>query len=161
MNIGYSYLHENWYLGAAGEFSFGENAKKFVIIDEGLLTKSKIFGFSSAFKLKSGYYFKDLNAVIYGIAGLKWRNVEIQYNYDEESVSAVGSKAKLTTPLYTVGIGIERPIYNKLSVSAEYEYTWRNSKGTSKLRPNEVPVCFYIKQRMREHSFKIGIKYHI
>lgn len=161
LNVGYSYFCNSWYLGAAGEVSFGANGKKSVVLDEIFPTKSKISGFSTAIKLEGGYYFKDLNAVIYGIAGLKWRNVEMQYDYDDKTFFAIGSKAKLSTPLYTVGIGVERPIYKKLSVSAEYEYTWRNSKDTSKLKPNNIPICFYIKQRMREHGFKIGIKYHI
>lgn len=161
INIGYSYFYENWYLGTVGEISFGENSKKFVVLDDYFPTKSKISGFSTAFKLKGGYYFKDLNAVIYGIAGLKWRNVEMQYNFDNSTVSAIGSKAKLSTPMYTLGIGIERPIYEKLSLSVEYEYSWRNSKDTSKLKPNDVPLSFYIKQRMKEHSFKVGMKYHI
>lgn len=161
LNVGYSCFYENWYFGAAGELSFGENTKKIAVLDEYFPTKSKISGFSTVFKLKGGYYFKDLNAVIYGIAGLKWRNAEMQYQFDDKAISAIGSKAKLSTPLYTVGIGIERPIYKKISVSAEYEHTWRNSKDISKLEHNSTHSYFYIKQRMKEHSFKIGIKYHV
>jgi len=161
VNVGYSHFHEKWYFGASGELSFGKNNKKSIVLDGIFPMKSKVSGFSGAFKLKGGYWFEDLNTVIYGIAGLKWRNVEVQYNYDDRIVSATGSKAKLSTPLYTVGIGIECPVYKKLSISAEYEYTWRNSKDTSTVGINGVSARFYIKQRVKEHSFKIGVKYHI
>ncbi len=161
INVGYSYFYENWYLGVGGEVSFGKNGEKFVTFDEDYPTESKISGFSSEARLKGGYYFKDLNAVVYGIAGLKWRNVEMQYNFSYRTVSAIGSKAKLSTPLYAVGIGIERPIYKKVSFSVEYEYIWRSSKDTSEVKPNGTPFRFYIKQRLKEHSFKVGIKYHI
>ena len=161
LNIGYTCFYDSWYFGAAGEIFFGANGKKSVVLDKVFPTKSKISGFSAAVKLKGGYYFEDLNTAIYGIAGLNWRNVEMQYNYDDKTISAIGSKAKLSTPLYTVGIGIERPIFKKLSISAEYEYTWRNSKDTSTVGINGVSARFYIKQRMNEHNFKIGIRYHI
>lgn len=161
LNVGYSHFFKNWYLGISGEVALGENNKKFVVLDEDFPTESKISGFSGAIKLKGGYYFKNWNTMICGIAGLRLRKAEMQYNYDNKAVSAKGSKAKLSSPLCIVGVGIERPIYKKLSFSAEYEYAWGKSRGTSSVNANNIPVCFYVKQSLEEHSFKIGIKYHI
>ena len=161
VNVGYSHFFENWYLGVSGEVALGENNKKFVVLDEGFSTESRISGFSGSIKFKGGYYFKDWNAVIYGIAGLRLRKAEMQYDYDNKTVSVKGSKAKLSSPLCVVGVGIERPIYKKLSFSAEYEYAWGKSRDTFSMNVNNIPVCFYVKQSLEEHSFKIGVKYHI
>ena len=161
VGVGYSHFFKNWYFGISGEISFGKNNKKSVIFDGFFPTESKISGFSFSSKLKGGYYFKGLNVLVCGIAGLRWQNVEIQYNFDDGIISSVGSKAKLSMPLYTVGIGIERPIYKKLSFSTEYEYIWRNSKDISTVSAGTMPTRFYVKQRLRAHNFKIGIKYHL
>lgn len=158
INVGYTHLYNNWYIGVAGEFSFGKDGKKYETYDEVFPTKSKISGFAGGIKVKGGYYIKDLKSAAYGIAGLKWRNVEMQYSH---SNGAVGSKAKLKSPLYVLGVGLERPIYKKLSVSAEYEYAWRNSNDTSVLGSPIGNAEFHIKQRLNDHSFKIGVKYHI
>lgn len=163
INVGYSYFNNNWYVGIAGEISFGRNRRKYVRTSKTISAEAETVGFSSKIKAKGGYYFSDLNSAIYLLAGLKWRNSEIQYRAINElnNEVSVGSKAKLSHPLYVVGVGVETPIYEKLSVSAEYEYAWRNSNDVSKLKNANSTMKFGLKQSLREHNFKLGIKYHV
>lgn len=161
INVGYSYFNNAWHVGIVGEISFGRNRSALVRISENYSTEAETAGFSSKVKVKGGYYFEDLKSVIYAIAGLKWRNVETQYKYTRDGITSVGSKAKLSHPLYVVGVGLETPVCKKLSVSAEYEYTWRNSRDNSTIRKDYKTNGFYVKQSLKEHNFKLGIKYHI
>ena len=112
VNIGYSHFFNNWYVGLAGDVSFGKNNKSFVITDsaddEGY--ESKISGVSYALKAKGGYYFRELNSVVYGIAGVKWREV----SYRRYASDRFSSKAKLKSPSFLLGLGFEKPICKKL-----------------------------------------------
>ncbi len=159
VNIGYSHFFNNWYVGLAGDVSFGKNNKSFVITDpaddEGY--ESKISGVSYTLKAKGGYYFRGLNSVVYGIAGVKWREV----SYMRYAADRLSSKAKLKSPSFLLGLGFERPICKKLSLSAEYEYSWRNSSDSALWKNEEGVADFNVRQRLREHSLKIGVKYHI
>ena len=172
ITFGYSFFRNNWYFGAVGEFSFGKSRKKSVPFGPYFNARFTTSGFSWGIKAVGGYYFKDLNTLIYGIAGLKWRNIETQIdysdrgscffnsNYDDGGVSFFGSKEKLPGPLFVLGTGIERSVYEKLSVFAEYEYTWRNSKDT--VVPKRIGTYkFRMKEHLKEHSFRLGVKYHI
>ncbi len=161
VNIGYSYFIKNWCVGVFGEVCLGKNNRKFAVIEKYFPTESEISGFARAVKLKCGYFFKDWCTMVYGIGGLKFRNVNIRYKYDDQSTFSVGSRAKLSMPLYTLGVGVERPVFKKISVSAEYEYSWKHSKDVSRLNIKAQPFCFHIKQGFKEHSFKVGVKYHI
>ena len=172
ITLGYSFFRNNWYFGAVGEFSFSKSRKKSVPFGPYFNAKFTTSGFSWGIKAMSGYYFKDLNTLIYGIAGLKWRNIETQIdysdrgscffnsNYDDGGVFFSGPKEKLSNPLFVLGVGIERSVYEKLSVFAEYEYTWRNSKDT--VVPKRIGTYkFRMKEHLKEHSFRLGVKYHI
>lgn len=166
ISFGYSFLRNNWYIGLSGEFAFDKNNKTYKALYMDINVKSEISGFCSTFKLKGGYYFAGLNTLIYGLAGLKWRQQSIQiryhcpYNYFPDSY---GSKAKLINPQWILGFGIERPIYEKLSAFMQYEYSWRSSKCTDTTitgLANGV-VKAQIKQMLKGHCFKLGINYHI
>ena len=163
INVGYSYFNDNWYIGVAGEISFGRNRKTYVKVAGPYSAEAETVGFSSKIKIKGGYYFDDLKSAIYLIAGLKWRNVETKYKYIDQSDGEihVGSKAKLSHPLYVVGVGVETPIYKKLSVSVEYEYAWRNSRDASVVNNDNFITKVGLKQSLKEHNFKLGVKYHI
>ncbi len=159
INIGYTYVHNNWYIGAAGEFSYGRDSKKTTELgNQGVSLDTEIGRTSYELKLKGGYYVSDLKSAVYGIAGIKWRNANLHFNAN----GAEGSKAKLKTPSYVIGAGIERPVYKKVSVSAEYEYAWRSSKDTSTVSTDYAATgSMCVDQRLKEHSFKVGVKYHI
>lgn len=160
ISFGYSFFKNNRYFGAVGELSFGKSRKKSVAMGPYFNAIFSTSGFSGGIKAMSGYYFNDINTLIYGIAGMKWRNIETQVNYDDGIVSFSGSKEKLACPLFVIGTGVERLICKKLSVFAEYEYIWRNSKGTAETKRLGI-YKFKMKEHFREHSFKLGVKYHI
>lgn len=157
INVGYTYVYNNWYMGVAGDISFGKKGKRDTAFGANTNAHTRISGFAGDIKLKGGYFVNDLKSAIYGIAGIKWRNVDYQFNVNGNS----GSKAKLKSPLFLVGLGFEKPIYKKLSVSAEYEYAWRNSKDNSSRTLSSGSWKCDVNQRLNDRSFKIGIKYHI
>lgn len=160
INFGYSFFKNNWYFGAVGELSFGKSRKKSAAISRYFNATFSTSGFSGGIKAMGGYYFNDINTLIYGIAGMKWRNIETQVNYDDGVVSFSGPKEKLACPLFIIGTGVESLICEKLSVFAEYEYTWRNSKGTAEAKRFGI-YKFKMKEHFKEHSFRLGVKYHI
>ncbi len=156
VNIGYTHVYKNWYVGVAGEFAFGVKSKRNSDFG-GAKVDTEIGRTSYGLKVKGGYFVNDLKSAIYGIAGIKWRDVKFRFNVDEDK----GTDAKLKRPLYVIGVGVERPVYKKLSVSAEYEYAWRNSKDTSTVDLTSGSASLYAKQRLNEHSFRVGVKYHV
>lgn len=162
VSFGYSFRRGNWYFGAIGEVSFGKNSKNYEVFNRRLSLESEISGFSGAFKLKGGYYFADPNILGYGIAGMKWRKVKTQFHYsDEENLVFSGTKSKLTNPQFILGVGTECPIYEKLSVFAEYEYAWRTSTETDVMTGVNGVYEHQMKQKLKEHSFKLGVNYYI
>ena len=165
ISFGYSFFKNNWYIGIIGEFSFDKNSKTYQALYSEMKAKSEISGFCSTFKLKGGYYFADLNTLIYGLAGLKWRQQSIQARFHcphNHIPDSSGSKAKLINPRWVLGLGIERPIYKKLSAFMQYEYSWRSSKDTdTSLTCPKGDLKLKIKQQLKEHCFKLGINYHI
>lgn len=162
LNIGYAIFYNNWYIGAAGEISLGSGNKKNSLLHSNkttgnILTDTKISGVSGGIKIKGGYYLNNLKSVAYGIAGLKWKNINLRLNVD----NIFGSKAKLKKPSFAVGVGLERPIKKNLSVSAEWEHTWGNSNDRSDTSNANASTSLHTKQRLSEHDFKIGMKYYI
>jgi len=155
INIGYSYIKDSYYVGIAGDVSFGKKAEVTYDLSSSGKTEAdtEIGRFSGDVKLKGGFYSRSLKSVFYGIAGVKWR--KINFRYIENGTE--GNKAKVKTPFFLLGLGMERPIHNKLSFSAEYECAWRNSKKTSTVGSTSVDVD----QRLRENTLKLGVKYHI
>lgn len=154
LNLGYSRVVNNWYIGVAADVSFGKNKeKKFKVsgVDQEIWT-SKISGMSYGIKAKGGCYFPKLKAVVYGIAGIKW--------IDVDACIKGGSKAKLKNPSFLMGAGVERKLCDKFTVSAEYEYAWRNSSDTALNKGNDVTMYTDFDQKLRGHSVKIGVKYH-
>jgi len=159
VNIGYGRFFNGWYLGLSGDISFGKNGKSYIVTNSTLKTgyEAKVDGISYSVKAKGGYYFNDLNSVIYGIAGLKWKNVSYRNFVDGE----FSSKSKLKAPIFVLGIGFERPVCKKLSLSAEYEYSWRNSSSQNDLTEYHFTLSTNMKQKLKEHTVKVGVKYHI
>ncbi|MBO7454745.1 MAG: outer membrane beta-barrel protein [Alphaproteobacteria bacterium] len=162
LNIGYSHLYNNWYIGATGEISLGSGNKKnsgFHSDKEAgnATANTKISGFSGGIKIKGGYYLSDLKSVAYGIAGIKWKNIHLRFDVNDVS----GSKACLRRPSFALGVGLEKPIGKNLSVSAEWEHTWRNSRDRSNVSNANATGSLRTKQRLSEHDFKIGMKYYI
>ncbi|MCR4623058.1 MAG: porin family protein [Alphaproteobacteria bacterium] len=157
INIGYTHIHNGWYMGVSGEASFGANSER--NSDFGIRSKldTEIERASYGLKLKGGYFIKDLKSAVYGIIGIKYRDVKFSLNIND----AKGSGAKLKRPLYVIGLGTEYPICKKISVSAEYEYVWRNSEDTSTLKVANRTVSLRAKQRLNEHNIRIGVKCHI
>ncbi|MCR4623638.1 MAG: porin family protein [Alphaproteobacteria bacterium] len=158
LNIGYTFFYNNWYIGVAGEISPGSENEKNSFLHSDRITgdttsNTKISGFSGGIKIKSGYYLNDLKSVAYGIAGIKWKNINLRSNVNGVS----GSKANLKKPSFAVGVGLEKPIGKNLSVSAEWEHIWQNSSD----RSANTPASLRTKQRLSEHDFKIGMKYYI
>ncbi|MCR4555251.1 MAG: outer membrane beta-barrel protein [Alphaproteobacteria bacterium] len=163
INVGYLRGFGNWYAGLSADVSFGGNKKRTFDMDrsEGY---SKIAGVSYMLKFKGGYHFKGINSLIYGIVGLKWRDADFGFNMRISEIQALvksRTKAKLKSPLFVLGLGVERPIYKKISLSAEYEYAWRNSTGEARENYKMHGAYAYAtaKQSLREHSVKVGLKY--
>ena len=158
INVGYIHLYNSWYMGVSGEVSFGANSERNSNFGEVSKTVDTEVGRASyGLKLKGGYFIQDLKSAIYGIIGVKYRDVKFRYNVD----GVQGSNAKLKKPLYVIGLGTEHPVCKKISVSAEYEYTWRNSEDTSVVNLKAGTESLRAKQRLNEHSIRIGVKCHI
>ncbi len=159
VNVGYSHFFGNYYLGLAGDVSFGNGRKSFVITDPdgGEGYETSIGGISYGLKAKGGYYLSGLKSVVYGITGVKWRDV----SYRRYGDARFSSKAELRSPSFLLGLGFERPVCNKLSLSAEYECSWRSSSDRAFWKGDRLSVDFDVKQKFREHALKIGVKYHM
>lgn len=163
INVGYLHGFGNWCAGLSVDVSFGGNKKRTFDMDrsEG---HSKIAGVSYGVKFKGGYHFKRINSLIYVIVGLKRRDADFGFNMRRSDIQAFvksRTKAKLKSPLFVLGLGVERPIYKKISLSAEYEYAWRNSTGEARENYKKHGAYAYAtaKQSLREHSIKVGLKY--
>lgn len=157
INIGYTHLYNSWYMGASGEVSYGANSERNSDFGGGSKVDTEIGRASYGLKLKGGYYIKDLKSAIYGIIGIKYRDVKFSFNVGD----AKGSSAKLKKPLYVIGLGAEHPVCKKISVSAEYEYVWRNSEDTSIVNLKAGMASLRAKQRLNKHNIRIGVKCHI
>lgn len=157
INVGYTHIYNGWYMGASGEASFGANSERNSDFGGGSKVDTEIGRASYGLKLKGGYYIKDLKSAIYGIIGIKYRDVKFSFNVDDVK----GSSAKLKKPLYVIGLGTEHPVCKKVSVSAEYEYVWRNSEDTSTVNLKVGTSSLRAKQRLNEHNIRIGVKCHI
>lgn len=160
LNLGYSRIVNNWYMGVAADVSFGSNKKKefkikFPDSSDEIAFSSSINGMSYGIKAKGGYYCPKLKSVIYGFAGVKWREVDFRF-IDKDGAS----KAKISSPAFLAGAGIERKVCEKVSVSAEYEFALRNSNNASGIKVDDVNVFANADQKLRDHTVKIGIKYH-
>ena len=159
LNLGYSRIVNNWYMGVAADVSFGSNKKKAFEVKQGenaLPFVSTIKGTSYGVKAKGGYYCPKLKTVIYGFAGVKWKEIDFRINSDNETVT----KAKLSSPAVLVGAGVERKLCKKVTMSAEYEFAWRNSDNVSSAKFGDVNIFANADQKLRDHTVKIGIKYH-
>ena len=161
INVGYSYFNNNWYVGASGEVSFGKRGSQVTDLSDTVKLETRISGFAGGIKAKGGYYIDQIKSVAYLSAGVKWRNVSLQQCVGESK----GSKANLSTPLFALGVGIETPVYKKVSFSAEYEYAWRNSTDDSvtdiAYNGGKAVAKMKADQHLRDNSFKVGFKYHI
>lgn len=164
MSLGYAFSRNNWYFGIIGEISLGRRKTTYKDLYNKLSATSELSGFSSSLKLKAGYHFTNSNILAYGLAGLKWQNQNVQIRFHCQDVDIpdfYGSKVKLSNPIWIVGLGIERPIRNKLSMFAQYEYSWKTSKSVDTLKGYKGTDDFYIKQQLKEHCFKFGLNYYI
>ena len=162
VSLGYSFRRGNWYFGTVGEVSFGKNSKNYEVFNRKLSLESEISGFSGAFKFKGGYYFADPNILGYGIAGMKWRKVKTQFHYSgEENLAFSGTKAELISPQWVLGFGAECPISKELSIFTEYEYAWRSSTDTDVMTGVKGVYEYQMKQKLKEHSFKLGVNYYM
>lgn len=164
VNVGYLHRFGNWYAGLSADISLGVRGKRTFGMDrsEGY---SKISGTSYAVKLRGGYYFKEINSLVYVITGVKKRDVDFYFSMRNPNIRKYvesNTKAKLKNPLFVVGLGIEHPISKGFSWSAEYEYAWRNSTDEARENYKKSDVYAYAtaRQSLREHSVKIGLKYH-
>ena len=162
LNLGYARIINNWYTGVAADVSFGGNKKEefeFKVKDSNnersLDFSSSINGMSYGIKAKGGYYCPKLKSVIYGFAGVKWRQIDFRFS-DVDGAS----KAKMDSPLFLIGAGVERKLWKKFTISAEYEYSWRNSNNTSGIKYGGEDIFASADQRLRGHAVKVGVKYH-
>lgn len=157
VNIGYSYFYKGFYAGLAGDVAFGDKNRRsqgFFVPET--LAKTKTDGISYGVKAKFGGYIRGVKSVVYAIAGVKCRDITFQYNAENE----LGSKAKLKQPSFVVGVGFDRVIRDKWSLTGEYEYSWRNSTDNSVMNYKDGKAVVNVSQRLREHSLRIGVKYH-
>lgn len=164
INLGYSLFLHNWYIGVSGDLIFGGSSKRSGVFVGNPGTESKVKGISYTVKVKAGRYFDGLDSSIYGILGLKWQDVRM--SLDTKFNRCDFRDSKLKNPAVVLGIGIEKPVWRKLSFCAEYEYSWRKSTCVSVAKkPEEIPECTFlstdVNQRYHENSFRVGLKYHI
>lgn len=164
ISLGYSIRIDNWQFGVVGEVSLVRSRKSKDVFDNELSVETKIPGFSSTLKLNGGYYFREQNTLMYGIVGMKWRNKSIanKFNYlDDRKLFFAGAKSNVANPQWLLGIGIERPVSKKVTVYGEYEYSWRKAKDKELMLGKVADYKFRIKQKVKEQSFRVGVKYYI
>ncbi len=163
VNLGWSWFKKGFYAGLSGEVALGDKNRRSQAFFGPTMAQTKVDGIAYGVKAKIGGYISGIKSVVYGIAGVKWRDIAFQYHVkdDYNNIDQLGSKAKLKMPSFVAGIGFDRIIRDKLSLTGEYEYSWRNSTDSSVLKNDIAAATVNVSQRLREHNLRIGFKYHI
>lgn len=110
LRAGYRWQRENWVVGPELSYTMGDISDEF---DYGTAGKfeSKVNN-TLAVKLKTGYLVRP-DMLVYGIAG--WQKGDFTYTNN-------GTEADYDADGYVVGLGAEKMVNNRMSITGEYEY---------------------------------------
>ncbi|CAM3911376.1 outer membrane protein [Paracoccus yeei] len=122
VRLGYRWQRDNWVFGP--ELSYEGGSIKDDISGElgGVAYEAKSeINSVLALRLKTGYAVRP-DTLIYGIAGVARADVDYEVNGVEEGYKHTG---------YVVGLGVEKQLNDKWSVTGEYEYASFGKEGIS------------------------------
>ena len=111
LRAGYRWQRERWVVGPELSYMMGDIKDEFDLANGGKF-ESQVDNVL-ALKLKTGYLVNDAT-LVYGIAGLQRGN----FTYTND-----GADADYSASGYVVGMGAERKVSDRMSVTAEYEYS--------------------------------------
>lgn len=113
VRVGYRWQRDNWVFGPELGYE-GGNIKDDVArtIDGVPYTASSKVKNVFALRMKTGYAVRP-DMLVYGVAGFAYADVDYEINGVEDSFSRSG---------YVVGLGVEKQLNEKWTVTGEYEY---------------------------------------
>ena len=127
VRAGYRWQRENWVFGPELAFDFGNiedstdgrlTASGFVTTD--VETKSKVKNVASLV-MKGGYLVKP-DLLLFTKAGVARADIEYRANFVDIDGNSSSGEADYKKTGYIVGVGLEKQVSEKLSISGEYEY---------------------------------------
>lgn len=59
--------------------------------------------------------------------------------------------------MYTLEVGVEHPVFKKMSISAKYGYSWQYSNEVSRLNVNAQPFCFYTNRALKDTLSRLAL----
>ncbi|QJD16669.1 outer membrane protein [Paracoccus sanguinis] len=111
LRAGYRWQRDNWVVGPELSYTAGDIKDGFDFGAGGSF-ESKVNNLF-AVKLKTGYLARP-DTLVYGIAG--WQTGDFTYNYN-------GADIDYDADGYVLGLGAEKMITDRISVTGEYEYS--------------------------------------
>ena len=118
IRVGYRWQKDNWVFGPELGFE-GGNIKDSFDNDEGYDASSKIKNVA-ALRLKTGYVVRP-DMLVYGIAGVA--RAKVDYSVEGTGAQGVADIDDTYSKTgYIVGLGVEKKLTERMSVTGEYEY---------------------------------------
>lgn len=144
LRVGYRWQRDRWVFGPELSIEGGNIKDEFDYVNKpGNGTFESKVNWVAALKLKAGYEVQP-GTLIYGIAGVNKGDFTYNYNGTDLDYDATG---------FVVGIGAERMINDRVSLTGEYEY---NDFGT-----NDLDLAPGIKTVATPefHNVKLGVNF--
>ena len=149
----------NILIGVEADYDYRNASKKSIELEYGILdndytTKSKI-NTSASLRAKLGLIFNN-KTLAYITGGYAGADIKTTYNSDYEEFPGTSSNTQWHNG-YTLGLGAEHYINDKISAKAEYRYADFGEKNAS------VAIEEYFNYRQnydKENSIRIGLNYH-
>ncbi|MBB1491542.1 porin family protein [Paracoccus sp. MC1854] len=144
LHVGYRWQRNRWVIGPELSYTFSNISDDFGYDVPGLGSgtfKSEVDDLW-ALKLKTGYLARP-DTLVYGIAG---------YQEGNFTLSAGGSDVEYDADGYVVGLGVERLINDRLSVTGEWEYSDFGTTDVEILGANTSASSSF-------HNVKVGLNF--
>ncbi|UFS63946.1 outer membrane beta-barrel protein [Paracoccus denitrificans] len=156
LHVGYRWQRDRWVFGPELSFEAG-NIKDTITFDNQLGgstdVSSKIRNVL-ALRLKTGYALRP-DLLLYGIAGIARADVEYKVAGTDGSGGSMSESRDFKSNGYIVGLGVERKLSDRMSVTGEYEYA--NFGKTT--RTFEVDGGVSTQATPDYHNVKLGLNF--
>lgn len=141
LRAGYRWQRDRWVVGPELSYMIGDVKDSFDMVGGGSF-ESKVDNLL-AIKMKTGYLVNP-ETLVYGIAGWQKGNFTYENNGNSIDYDADG---------YVVGLGAERRINDRMSLTAEYEYS-NFGKTDVTIAPGVISVA-----TPEHHNVKVGLNF--
>ena len=159
VRAGYRWQRENWVFGPELAFDFGnieDSAEGRIAYGNydpfDIKTESKVKNVASLV-MKGGYLVKP-DLLLFTKAGVARADIEYRASYVSENGATGSSEMDFKKTGYIVGVGLEKRVSEKLSISGEYEYA-NFGKETRELED----VGMHTEATPKYNNIKIGVNY--